>query len=559
MRINKEEFNFIHIFMFLSFLLLGLIDEYLSCVVSIVLCIYLGYILSKKRKLVFYLNITSVTILVFVLSYAASVLWAVDYGAAIIGFFKFMPLLLFLIVLMQLENDSDDYLKIIPYIASGMTIISTILMQIPSLEKWFSVAGRLSGFFQYSNTFALFLLIALIIDVTKKEYKRHDLLIIFILLFGIVYSGSRTVFVLMLISIFILILFWKNKKIKLTLFITFITIISGVLIYVSMTGDIQTIGRFLTISLTESTFVGRLLYYMDAIPVILSHPFGLGYLGYYYIQESIQTGVYSVMFIHNDFLQFILDIGWIPALLVIVTIIKAFFKKGSSLRKRLLLFVISAHCCLDFDLQYIAMFMLLLIVLDYKDGKVINISLTKKQSYVMLSVISILCAYIGFAQFLSNFNFTALSTRLYPWNTQDHLELLANEGSEELADKIIKQNPYISVAYSIKADYAYENGDLEKIIEYQNKAMDLSRYYDFEYIKYSYMLMNCADYYIENNNYEKANTCLHELRNIVNRIDERTSQMSKLGKMIKDQPTTELPEDIVQYIEELTNQLNEYS
>lgn len=559
MRINKEEFNFIHIFMFLSFIMLGLIDEYLSCIASVILCIYLGYLLSRKRKLVFYLNITSVTILVFVFSYAASVFWAIDYGAAIIGFFKFMPLLLFLIVLMQSENDSDDYLKIIPYIACGMTIISTILMQIPSLEKWFSVAGRLSGFFQYSNTFALFLLIALIIDVTKKEYKPQDLLMIFILLFGIVYSGSRTVFVLMLVSIFILILFWKNKKIKLALLITFILIISGVFIYVSITGNIQTMGRFLTISLTDSTFVGRLLYYMDAIPVILSHPFGLGYLGYYYIQESIQTGMYSVMFIHNDFLQFMLDIGWIPALLVILTIIKAFFKKGSSLRKRLLLFVISAHCCFDFDLQYIAMFMLLLIILDYKDGKVTTISFTKVQSYVTLSVISILCAYIGFAQFLSNFNFTALSTRFYPWNTQDNLVLLANEGSEELADKIIKQNPYISVAYSIKADYAYENGDLEKIIEYQNKAMDLSKYYDFEYIKYSYMLMDCADFYIENNNYEKANTCLYELRNIVNRIDERTSQMSNLGEMIKDQPTTELPEDILQYIKELTNQLNEYS
>lgn len=58
--------------------------------------------------------------------------------------------------------------------------------------------------------------------------------------------------------------------------------------------NIAFLERFYVFSIKESTFVGRLLYYYDALPVIRKNPFGLGYMGYYYIQQSIQTGVYFV-------------------------------------------------------------------------------------------------------------------------------------------------------------------------------------------------------------------------------------------------------------------------
>ena len=45
-------------------------------------------------------------------------------------------------------------------------------------------------------------------------------------------------------------------------------------------------GRFLTTSLHSSTLLGRLLYAQDALPVILRHPFGLGYRSYTYMQGS---------------------------------------------------------------------------------------------------------------------------------------------------------------------------------------------------------------------------------------------------------------------------------
>lgn len=545
----KDKMNFISIFMTISLISAGVINEFLSCAVSVVLCVYFGYLIFKDRKILFYINLTCISVLTIVLFYGISAFWAVDSGAAVIGFFKFLPLILFLIALMQQNNEPDDFLQIVPCIAAGMTVVSALLMQIPVLERWFSVAGRLSGFFQYSNTFALFLLIALIIVLTKNKYKYYDFLQIPILIFGIVYSGSRTVFALMLVSVLVLILFLKNKKIKIALLVTMTVIISGVLAYVYVTGNVHTIGRFLTTSLTESTFVGRLLYFRDAFTVIIRHPFGIGYLGFYYMQESIQTGVYSVMFVHNDFLQLLLDIGWIPALLFISAIVKSFFKKGSTLRKRLLLFVISAHCCFDFDLQYIAVFMLLLIILDYKDGMKKTVIAPKRLLYVILSAIIVLCSYIGIAQFCSSFGFYDLSSRLYPWNTQDKIALLSaaqnTDEMKKMADDILEQNPYISVAYSTKAECAYFEGDFEKVIEYQNKAIELSFFFDNEYEKYCRMLANGADFYARSGDNESAKVCKAEFKRTVEKFQQRAEKLSYFGKMIKDQPTTELTKDIV--------------
>ena len=87
----------------------------------------------------------------------------------------------------------------------------------------------------------------------------------------------------------------------------------ALVIYSALFDSFGIFRRVLSLSFTESTFVGRFLYYMDALPQILRRPFGMGYMGYYYDQLSVQTGVYSVMYLHNDLFQLVLDTGWIPA------------------------------------------------------------------------------------------------------------------------------------------------------------------------------------------------------------------------------------------------------
>lgn len=456
---------------------------------------------------------------------------------------------------MQQQKQTDDYFKILPYVAAVMTVISAILMQIPALTKWFSVSGRLSGFFQYSNTFAIFLLMALIILATKENHAKTDLLLIPVILFGIMYSGSRTVFALMVVSVLALIIFNKNKKFKIILLIATIAVIAIALIYALITDNFRSIGRFLTVSLQESTFVGRLLYFWDALPVILRHPFGMGYMGYYYYQHSIQTGVYTVKFIHNDFLQLLLDIGWIPVIIFVIAILKSFFKKGTTLQKRLLLLVVSAHTCFDFNFQYLAIFMLFIMLLDYKDGTKKEITISTILNISLTTVVSLLFTYIGISQALTYFMQYDLSNKIYPWNTQNHITILSTSTDlnekEEIAERVIENNGYVAIAYDVKSQLAYSKGDFAKVIEYKEKAIEVSPFTYKTYEDYCYMLIHGIYLYEKAGDVYSAEICKKELIATVGRLSENPQKLSDLGELIDDQPEIQLPEEIIEYVEEV--------
>lgn len=547
--------DFVTNFLIFSFCAAGLFHEFIACIAGIVLCIYLCVCINKNKKLSVYINISSVAVCLIVLFYGISCFWALDSGIALFGFLKFLPLFLFLIVLMQQKKSVEEYFEVIPYIASIMTFVSAILMQIPALTKWFSVAGRLSGFFQYSNTFAIFLLMALIILATKENHKKIDLLLIPVILFGIVYSGSRTVFVLMLVSVMALIVFNKNKKYRTILFGGVVVVVGFAVLYATVTDNFSSIGRFLTLSLKESTFVGRLLYFQDALPVILKNPFGMGYLGYHYYQHSIQTGVYTVKFIHNDFLQLMLDIGWIPVIIFVIAILKSFFKKDASLQKRLLILVVSAHTCFDFNFQYVAIFMLFVMLLDYNEGTKKELNVSKALNTTISIALAVLFTYIGTAQALTYFKNYEISNKLYPWNTENHMAMLSESSElsekENLADQVIKNNGHLALAYDIKAKIAYSKGDFAKVIEYKEKSIEVSPFTYSSYEDYCYMLINGIYLYEKYDDEYSANVCKKELLLTVQKLSENNEKLSKLGKMIKDQPKVQLPDEIIEYVEEM--------
>lgn len=547
--------NFTEIFLIGCITLTGLFYTYISCLSSAVLCGYLIYKYVKRTTLRWYTNLSSIAILLLVAAYGLTAFWAIDSGMAVIGFFKFLSVLLFAIVLMQQEENSEVFLRSIPYVAAAMTFLSAILMQISALKDIFSVAGRLAGFFGYPNTFALFLLFALIITVTKDSLCKADIIIIPILLFGIVYSGSRTVFVLTAVTVLSLIILLKNKKLKIGVISIVIAAVLGAIIYAALTNNVSAIGRFLTISLKESTFIGRLLYFQDALPIILRHPFGLGYMGYYYIQTSIQTGVYSVQYIHNDFLQMLLDIGWIPTAVFVAALLKAFFKKGTTYRKRLLIFVLCAHCCFDFDLQFVAIFMLLVTIMDIKSGNDIELKISKPLYISVVTVLAVACVYIGCAQAFSRFGNVAVSSKMYPWNTQNDIVAITSVSSpeemNEIADRILARNKYVTVAYSAKARYAYSKGDFANVIKYKKKAIDTAVFSYDEYEDFCYLLINGIYLYEKHGDDYSANVCRKELVATIKELQKNTERLSKLGRMIDDQPKTQLPDEILRYAENL--------
>ncbi len=546
-----KELNSPAVILLASVLTAGLFYEFLSCAAAAVLCGYLLVTVKKNKRFIFNLNLCGITVITISLFYLTSSFWAIDSGMAIIGFVKFLPLPLFLLAVMQTEKKPIEYVSVIPPAALLMTVISAVLQFIPALKEYIVPAGRLSEFLQYSNTFALLLLISLIITAAKEELSVFDCISLVVFIAGIFFSGSRTVFILTAISVLVLIFLVKNKNTKIFLLTITLIVVIAAAVYAFDTGNFNNIGRFLTASLKESTFIGRILYWYDALPVILKHPFGTGYLGFYYLQQSIQTGLYSVRYVHNDFLQIILDIGWIPGLLLIITAVRSFFRKGAKAEKRLLIFVMSAHSFFDFDLQFIAVFMIFILLLDYDDGKKYEVKSLSvfKALFAAGGVFSI---YMCVPLLLYAFGSLRLSHTLYPWNTDVNISIMTNEESAEkvnnCADEILKQNNYVTVAYSAKAAYAFSDGDFVKMIEYKDKAINNAPLITEEYEDYIYMLLVGESLYMQAGDAQSAEFCRDKREKVTARFYHMKDKISYLGSLIDDQPRTELSPEIVQYI-----------
>ena len=96
-------------------------------------------------------------LLALLAGYLLTPFWAVDSGMALLGFFKFLPAALFWLLLMQLGPEVRERLFLtIPVSGITMTLLSYPTRWIPALTPYFYASGRLGGFFQYSNSFALF-------------------------------------------------------------------------------------------------------------------------------------------------------------------------------------------------------------------------------------------------------------------------------------------------------------------------------------------------------------------------------------------------------------------
>ena len=64
-----------------------------------------------------------------------SAFWAVDSGMAMMGFIKFLPVLLYLLFICQKLEQREQLISMLPVMGSTMTIISFIMMQFPKIGR----------------------------------------------------------------------------------------------------------------------------------------------------------------------------------------------------------------------------------------------------------------------------------------------------------------------------------------------------------------------------------------------------------------------------------------
>lgn len=547
-----KKYGFLDGILLLSLLLVGGFHEYISCFLSIVISITLLVWMLTHKKLTIRKDVLTSAIVAVCLGYGASCFWAVDKGMAFIGFMKFLPVFLYLIYLQQRDRVTDT-LEVLPWFGAATVVITGIGMQFPIGKELFSVAGRLAGFFQYPNTYAIFLLICELLILKKENRKLWDYVALIAVTVGFLYTGSRTAFVVAVLANMVMLFIRCKKRVRIALLIG--TAGVGLLAGLFALDENSVLYRYLTISLTESTFVGRLLYWVDAFPLLLKHPFGMGYLGYYYAQQSIQTGVYSVRYIHNDFLQLLLDIGWLPAVLITAALVKWCLKKEVSPADKVIVGAICLHSFFDFNLQFISiMFLLVLLLSGHREEKTMEVKVSTFHKTGLMVVIAV-CFYMGTALTLSHWGMHTLADDMYPYNTQNKLQMLEQtedlEAAKILADEILEQNAYFYAPYSIQAKYYYSQGDFGAMIKNGRAALERNPFAHEEYEIYCKMLITGIDLYTKAGDLQSAKVCEQELLATAEQFSKNVERLSTLGKMINDQPVLTLSPDVQEYIRKI--------
>lgn len=141
---------------------------------------------------------------------------------------------------------------------------------------------------------------------------------------------------------------------------------------------------------------------------------------------------------------------------------------------------------------------------------------------------------------------------MYPLDTRVQTQLLINETdsnkANEIADDIISRNEYVTVAYSLKAKTYYSEGDFSNVIKYKKMIFEKAPFAYEEYKEYCYMLITGISLYNEAGDTSSAKICLNQLKSAADSVHTLKNKLSPLGAKIKDQPETELPDDIEDYL-----------
>lgn len=479
-----------------------------------------------------------------------SVYFADDKGMAWIGIVRIVTLIEFWLIWSNItEAVQEKMFNAIPASGTLATLISLPAFFIPRLQEYFYRANRLGGTFQYSNTYALFLLVGFYITVCKEKWRLAEKAEMVVLLVGILLTGSRSVFVLTVFTIIFVFCREKRRK-KEKMRILVVSLLAVLLIQFFANLNLK---RLLDITLNSSTLNGRLLYWQDALPVILDNPFGLGYMGYYFGQPQFQTGNYVTKFIHNDILQCALDNGILAAIVVICLFLRYIFNNKRAMREKGILILLLLHGMFDLDMQFQVLPCIALMCMKEYEKEDFYI-----KSRIAIStglIMSCVGCYAFVALGMEHIERYEWSLKLYPWNTFAREELmLESEGERcyDIAQQIVEDNGMLASAYEYAMQNARVQGNYQAMLDYENQMLDWAGYENYYYNQAVYCLSIALDVVVREGDLETGQKLLGEIQSMSNRIKEKEKKASALAYRIYDKPQIVLAKEIEKYIESLS-------
>ncbi len=529
------------VFFTLTFLLGGVTGNVMLGVTALFYTVYLlcnlrdkGYIVLPDKKEI------EIWILFF-LGASFTMVWGIDKGESFIGLLHVCSMFLFRLTYLQLPDRCRcKVIELLPDIGVAMTLLAALLSLVPACKDLFIEGGRLAGTFQYANTYGLFILLG--IGVLHHVAKGRQTFIYYLILaMGLYLSGSRTIWLLYICMEVWFLLTGYHFDIRVILCAVLLP--AAIVITSVYIGLDSPAGRFMTIGAMESTFLGRLLYVADAIPMLSRYPLGMGYMGYFYLQQAMQTGVYRVRFVHNDILQIGLDFG-IPILVIFLgCITKAFLDKGKPKIEKELLAVILMGSLFDFHLQYQSLMWLLIMLLCDGGGKKIHIRMASPKGIfalfagILTSLVFLLNA-AGQAAYLAGEYDTAC--RIAFWNSDAQLYRMLSQNtldeSAACAEKIVMDNPYQKEAHQILAYYYMMEKDYLKMADEYEKVLSLDHYNESAYDEYSWLLIDAETQCREEGRDSEGLVMMDKLSKINDMKEDAIRNTSYLAYLIDDKP-----------------------
>lgn len=275
-------------------------------------------------------------------------------------------------------------------------------------------------------------------------------------------------------------------------------------------------------------------------------------MGYRSMQGTFQTGVYDIAYVHNELLQLLLDVGWLPTLALCYVVVRSFFRKDCGHRNRLIMLVILGHSMMDFDLQFLAMWFLLLPTFQLVTGSPLRLRRGKLPAIAVGFVLACICLWLTAGDALFRGGQTELALAVTPFHTQA-LEYRLTQISDadelgETADRLLELNSCSSLAHSARANAAFAAGDIATMIEEKQQAISCSPYDLEEYCDYFQKVYQVMSWYQSQVDTESAEVCRTLLLEIPAKLGQVLEETSELAWKLDDTPQLELPAEYQQLL-----------
>lgn len=488
--------------------------------------------------------------------------YAIDGGMSGIGAVKFLSSAFFVLYIAMLSKEElAMLLKKIPYVGAVLTVAG-LAAKLTPLSDWFFINGRFSGFFQYANAYAAFLMICIFLlifdEFESKKSKSLAALSVGILMAGNIATGCRAVFFLTLAGITVRIIYaFVNRKVKSNwLLIGVIALVIVIcLVFAAVSGDVRAFARYTELYLHSSSLMGRLLYNIDGLKMLISHPFGLGYKGFLFYQGAVQTGNYSATYAHNELLQLALDVGVIPAIAAVFGYANVLFRRKTALKNRVILAALGIHALFDWDFQFPVMLMLLAMIIS-DESEIISIAKKPKSFERLCTVFTSFCIaaalWIGTAQAAELVGNYDRAADIYPWLTTAQMRIIADTNDDAkryaAAESICDRNEYCTIALQSMAEKKAREGELDAMSSYAEKAMHSSKYNKEGYELYIYMLSYAVENANAAGNTEKTYQYLKDVLKTSACISETRAETSPYAEYLYNKPEIELDDEYMNYL-----------